>query len=161
MDRGEERAEDSLHSTASRCTNPSRLSYRTPTCSMARLQDAPAGLASPNSRAGVLSADYGLRFSKELDQVPNIDLRAALLDARDPCAALDSAPRSIALSSRMKQTFSSGWNWFWKLSAGVCGKRVANETLKAAIFEGASSPRTPRKISRDASSADIAAGKNP
>jgi hypothetical protein len=65
------------------------------------------------------------------------------------------------LSSRMKQTFSAGWNWFWKLSAGVYGKRIANETLKAPRHSNARPATTPRKISRGASSADIAAGKNP
>jgi hypothetical protein len=61
----------------------------------------------------------------------------------------------------MKQTFSAGWNWFWKLSAAVCGKRTANETLKSPRYSKARPATTPRKISRGASSADIPAGKNP
>jgi hypothetical protein len=61
----------------------------------------------------------------------------------------------------MKQTFSAGWNWFWKLSASVCGKRTANETLKSPRYLKAGPATTARKISRGASSADIPAGKNP
>ena len=95
----------------------------------------------------VLCAGYRLRFNTELNLVPCIDVRAAFLDTRDPCSLLDSAPRSTGLLSPMRKTSSDGWNWFWRRSAGVCGKRIAEQVRKSLRWLMAR-PRPGKKLKK-------------